>query len=835
MTINLDHLQLSADEVRRRVNPEDLPFRTTADLAPLSGTIGQPRAVDAIEFGIDINVPGYNLFVAGNPGSGRESTIQSFLESFAPEQERPPDWIYVHNFEQPDRPRAISLPAGMGSDLSRDMEEFVQSARQDIPRAFDSEDYEQRQQNALAEIQQRREQLNRELHTFATERGFALQMTQAGIATVPIKDGEPLPPEQFQQLPEDERKQFEQANQEVQRQISSTVREIRQLEKTATERMRELEREVALFAVGPLMDELRERYSEHEDVINYLSAVQKDIPEHLSDFRPDQQRQQMPQLPGMPQQSAEDRLARFEVNVLIDNSKLQGAPVIYERNPNYYNLIGRVDYRAAMGSMLTDFRQIRPGAMHQANGGFLVVHALDLLGSPFAWEALKRSLVCQEIQIENLGEQLSPMPTARLRPQAIPLDVKVILIGTPILYHLLYYRDEDFPELFKVKADFAPDMEWSDDHMSNYAAFVRHEVDRFGLLHFGADGVARLIEYGSRLLDDQNKLSTRLLDISNVVAEASHWASKDEAEIVGREHVETAIARKVYRSNLGEERLKELYDDGTITIDTRGSQEGQVNGLAVLGMGDHRFGKPSRITARVSLGQRGIQSIEREIRMSGQIHSKGVMTLSGYLSGKYAQHAPLSIGATITFEQSYSGIDGDSASSTELYALISAISGIPIRQGIAVTGSVDQYGRVQAVGGVTEKIEGFFDVCKQQGLTGNQGVMIPQTNRKNLMLRDEVATAIAEGQFHVWAVSSIDEGITLLTEREAGEPDENGEYPEGSVHWLVRERLREYAQRQRQFNQQLAANASNQSTSSDEAGEDGPENPDETAGVRVKE
>jgi lon-related putative ATP-dependent protease len=815
MTVNLDHLALSAEQVRRRVDPQSLPFRTTADLEPLSGTIGQPRAVDAIEFGMDIDVPGYNLFVAGAPGSGRESTIYSFLMDFAPGQETPPDWVYVQNFSQPDRPRAISLPAGMGSRLARDMEDFIQAAQRDIPRAFDSEDYEQRQQTALAEIHQRREQLNRQLHTFATERSFALQMTQAGIATIPIKDGEPLPPEQFQQLPEETRKEYEQNNQEVQRQISATVREIRQLEKQAMERMRQLEREVALFAVGPLFDELRERYAEHEEVLTYLGEVQNDIPEHLQEFRPDQQQQQMPNVPGMPQQSAEDRLARYQVNVFIDNSDVDGAPVVRERNPTYYNLIGRVDYRAAMGSMMTDFRQIRSGALHQANGGFLVVHALDLLSSPFSWDALKRSLVCQEIQIENLGEQLSPMPTARLRPEPIPLSVKVILIGTPLLYHLLYYRDEEFAELFKVKADFSPDMDWDADHMVNYAAFVRSEVDRFGLLHFRNDAVARVIEYGSRLLDHQGKLSTRLLDISNVVAEASHWAKKDGAGTVGSEHVERAIQKKEYRSNLGEERLKELYDDGTILIDTHGMEEGQVNGLAVLGMGDHRFGKPSRITARVSLGQRGIQSIEREIRMSGQIHSKGVMTLSGYLTGKYAQNAPLAIGATITFEQSYSGVDGDSASSTELYALLSALSGLPLRQGIAVTGSVDQYGRVQAVGGVTEKVEGFYDTCKQQGLTGDQGVMIPQSNVKNLMLNDELVQAIEQGQFHVWAVSSIDEGITLLTGREAGEPDESGEYPEGSIHRLVKDRLQEYARRQREFARQLSPNGREQEETSE--------------------
>jgi lon-related putative ATP-dependent protease len=803
----MEHLALKPDQLRRQVNPDELPFRTTADLTPLTGTIGQPRAVDAIEFGMDIDVPGYNLYVAGAPGSGRESTIQDFLRQFAPDRDTPPDWVYTHNFGQPDRPRAISLPAGMGRQLAHDMDEFIRSAQSDIPRAFDSEDYEQRQQNALSGIQQRREQLNRELHSFAIERGFALQMTQAGIATIPIADGEPIPPDQFQQLPEDVRKEYERNNQEIQRQISSTVREIRQLEKEALERIRQLEREVALFAVGPLFDELRERYADHEEVVTYLSEVQNDIPEHLQDFRPDQQRQQMPMMPGTPPQpTAEERLARYQINVFIDNSELDGAPIVQERNPTYYNLIGRVDYRAAMGSMVTDFRQIRSGVLHQANGGFLVIHALDLLTSPLSWDALKRSLICEEVQIENLGEQLSPMPTARLRPEAIPLSVKVILIGTPLLYHLLYYRDEEFAELFKVKADFSPDMDWTDEHLVNYASFVRNEVDRFGLLHFRNDAVARLVEYGARLLDHQEKLSARLLDISNVVAEASHWAKKDGAETVAREHVEQAIEKKEYRSNLGEERLKELYDDGTIMIDTQGMVLGQVNGLAVLGMGDHRFGKPSRITARVSLGQRGIQSIEREIKLSGQIHSKGVMTLSGYLAGKYAQNAPLAIGATVTFEQSYSGIEGDSASSTELYALISAISGLPLRQGIAVTGSVDQYGNVQAVGGVTDKVEGFFDICKQQGLTGDQGVMIPSTNIKNLMLRDEVVEAADNSQFQIWAVSNIDDGIALLTGREAGKPDETGEYPEGSVHRLVEERLMEYATRQREFARQQSPN-----------------------------
>jgi lon-related putative ATP-dependent protease len=821
MSVDHSHLALAPDQLKRRVDPDSLPFRTTEDIAPLTGTIGQPRAVDAIEFGLDIDVDGYNLYAAGNPGSGRESTVLDYLRRVAPQRQAPSDWVYVHNFSQPDQPRAIELPPGLGKQLSRDMEEFIQSARRDIPRAFDSEDYEQRQQNALSEIQQRREALTRELHTFATERGFTLQMTQAGIATIPTSEGQPIPPDQFQQLPEETRKQFEERNQEVQRQISSTMREIRQLEKEAAERMRTLEREVALFAVGPLFEELRERYQEHEELLTYLDEVQNDIPEHLSDFRADQQAAQMPQIPGMPAPPPpEERLSRYQINVLIDNSEASGAPIIQERNPTYYNLIGRIDYRSAMGSMMTDFRQIRPGALHQANGGFLVIHVSDLVTSPFSWEALKRCLVCREIQIENLGEQMSPLPTARLRPEPIPLSVKVILIGAPAIYHLLYYMDEDFPELFKVKADFAPDMDWNEDHVDNYAAFVRRQVDRFDLLHFGSDAVARIIEHGGRLLEHQRKLATRLLDISNIVSEASHWARKDGAEVVRREHVEQAIEKKEFRSNLAEERLHELYVDGTIMISTAGMAPGQVNGLSVMGTGDYRFGRPSRITARISLGQRGVQSIEREIKLSGRIHSKGVMTLSGYLAGKYAQRAPLSVGATITFEQSYSEIDGDSASTTELYALLSAISGLPLRQGIAVTGSVNQYGQVQAVGGVTEKVEGFFDVCKEQGLTGDQGVLIPASNAQNLMLRDEVIEAAQNGQFHVWAISTVDEGISLLTGREAGELGADGQYPPGTVHRMVEDQLREYAQRLRAFNRQTVPENDQWDTLRDEDQED---------------
>jgi predicted ATP-dependent protease len=797
----LHGLRLAPEQLRRRVDPASLPFATTAEVEALSGTIGQPRAVDAIEFGLDIDIEGYNLYVAGTPGSGRESTTRDFLARFAPDQPTPPDWVYVHNFSAPDRPRAISLPPGRGARLARDMEEFVQSTLRDIPHAFESEDYEERQRNALSEIQRRREALSQSLNEFARERGFLLQMTPAGIATIPMVDGEPISPEQFQKLPEEQRKQFEEQNTHVQQRIASTVREMRQLEKAAGERMRELEREVAHFAVGPLFEELRERYADNDEVLKYLNEVRNDVPENLQDFRPEPQ-QQPGVMPGMamaPRQSPEERLARYHVNVFIDNGNTNGAPVCDERNPTYYNLIGRIDYRSAFGSMVTDFRQIRPGVLHRANGGFLMLYATDLLSSPLAWDALKRSLVCHEVQIENLGEQFSPLPTARLRPEPIPLSVKVILIGPPMLYHMLYNLDEDFAELFKVRADFAPDMDWNEDHVANYAAFVSRQTRRFNLREFDSSAVARIVEHGARLREHQRKLSTRLLDISNVVAEASYWAEKDGSDLVRAEHVDRAIDKKEYRSNLIEERPLEVIADGTIMIDTEGARIGQVNGVAVLGVGDFRFGKPARISARVSLGQRGVQSIEREIKLSGPIHSKGVLTLSGYLAGKYGQDRPLAVGATISFEQSYDEVDGDSASTAELYALLSALSDQPLRQGIAVTGSFNQYGEVQAVGGVTAKVEGFYDVCKAKGLTGDQGVMIPASNVQNLMLKDEIVRAVADGQFNVWTVQTVDQGITLLTGVEAGEPDGEGRYPEGSIHRIVQERLRRYAEQLRAF------------------------------------
>ncbi|GIU96090.1 MAG: ATP-dependent protease [Gaiellaceae bacterium] len=783
--------RLRPEQLRRRVDPARLGFSSTEEVAPLVGTVGQPRALDALEFGLAVETHGFNVFVSGLPGSGRLATVLDYLRARAAKRPAPPDWVYVHDFEDGDRPNAIALPAGRGAEFAHAMDEFVESARREIQRAFESEEYDRRQREIVAEIAAKREREEQELTAFAAERMIALKTTLMGVASIPLVDGKPITREQFEQLPEEQRAAITRATAEVEERAASFIRQIRRLEQEAARRVRELEREVALFACEPLLRELRERFGDVEGVLAYLDAVQNDVLANIADFRGEAE----PQLPFPGFVPRPRDFSRYSVNVLVDNSGAEGAPIVVERNPSYYNLLGRIEYRASFGAMVTDFREIKAGALHRANGGFLVLDALDVLRHPFAWEALKRAVRSSEARIESLGEEFSTIPLATLRPEPIPLDVKVVLIGPPLLYHLLYSLDEDLRELFKVKADFSPELDWTREHERNYAAFVSRSVRDNGLRHFDPTAVARLIEHGARLRESQRKLSARLLEISDLVAEASFWAERAGRELVEAADVEVAIGKREFRSNLLEERIRELVADGTLVIETRGERVGQVNGLSILDLGDYSFGRPNRVSARVSLGRGRIESIEREIELSGPIHSKGVLILSGYLAATYAQEWPLAMSATLTFEQSYDEVEGDSASSTELYALLSALSGLPLDQGIAVTGSVDQHGRVQAVGGVTRKVEGFFATCKAQGLTGEQGVIVPAANVRNLMLHEDVVQAVREGAFHVWAVKTVDEGIELLTGRRAGRRRADGSYPPGTVHALVQERLAGFARR----------------------------------------
>jgi len=781
-------LELRPAELTRRLDPGRLGFASTEDVEPLVGTIGQPRALDAISFAVGTSTPGFNLFVAGPSGSGRLRTVLDYLETRSLEASPPDDWVYVHSFHNPDRPNAIRLPAGRGRELARAIDEFLEAARRDIPRAFESEQYETRQREVVAQITEERRTLDDDLTRFATERGYALQTTVTGVVSIPLIDGNPVTRDEFERLPAEQKASIQRHGKDIEERTAAYAHQLHQLEKQAARKLKELEREVALFATGPLFRDLEDRFADQPEVVAHLADMKKEFLASIADFR-DGDEGALPFRLAV----AHDPTVRFRVNVLVDHGGARGVPVVVETNPTYYNLLGRVDYRAAFGSMVTDFREIQPGALHRANGGFLVLDALELLRHPFSWDALKRALRSREARIENLGAEYSAVPSATLRPEPIPLDLRVILLGSSVTYQLLFRLDEDFRELFKVKADFAPELDWTREHERNYARFVSRWVRDNGLRHFDAEAVACLIEHGGRVRENQRKLSARLVEISDLISEASYRAELHGHRLVAREDVELAIRKKEYRSNLLEERLQELIRDGTLVIETEGARIGQVNGLAILDLGDYEFGRPSRVSAQVSLGRSGVASIEREIELSGPIHSKGVLILSGYLAAAYAQELPLALSATLTFEQSYDEVEGDSASSTELYALLSALSGLPLDQGIAVTGSVDQHGFVQAVGGVTRKIEGFYATCKQKGFTGRQGVIVPTANVRNLMLDEEIVEAVRAERFHVWAVRTIDEGIALLTGTPAGRRRADGSYPEGTVHALVAGRLRAYA------------------------------------------
>jgi lon-related putative ATP-dependent protease len=792
----MDDLRLSPDRLRRRLDPKDLGFASTREVIALEGPLDQERAMEALRFGIGIRSRGYNLFVTGLTGSGRTSMVRAFLEREAATRPAPDDWVQIHSFEHADRPAALRLPAGRGRRLEEDMESFIGQARQQIARAFETERYAERRQRLGHEIADKREPILAELDAFARERSFGVEVTQGGVIAVPLAQGRPMTPEQIAALSENDRRDLDTRGGEVQAEVGLIMRRLGQLEREGAAMLVELDREIARFAIEPLLHGLREKYADQPGVLAHLDVIARDIPDHLPDFRGTGGGE-----PSSPIEAAltVDHTDRYRVNVLVDNSSRAGVPVEVETNPTYYNLTGRVEYRATFGTMVTDFRQIKPGALHRANGGFLILDAADVLANPFSWAALMRALSTRQVRIENLGEQYSPVPTSSLSPAPVALDLKVVLVGSPVLYQLLFKLDEEFRELFKVRVDFAPEVPWTEGSVAELAAFIRRCVNEKALRHFSAEAVARVIEEAARWRESQRKLSTRLRDIDDLVTESSFWAGDAGHEDVLAEDVRRGIEAKARRSSLTEERLRELIAEGTIRVAVDGSEVGQLNGLSVIELGDHRFGVPSRISASVGVGRGSVESIERETEMGGPIHNKGFLIVSGYLASHYAQRAPLSVRATLTFEQSYDGVEGDSASSTELYALLSALSGVPLDQGIAVTGSVDQHGRVQAVGGVADKIEGFFKVCTAGGLSGEQGVVIPAANVGDLMVAEEVVTAVAEGRFHVWAVETIDQGIEILTGVPAGLPDGAGEYPEGTVHGKVARRLEGYARAQASF------------------------------------
>jgi len=782
--------RLPVDKLRFNCDENSFTFATTETVPPLEVMIGQERAVKAVEFGLFTKNPGYNIFISGLVGTGKITFAEAAVKKAAGQQTPPYDWCYVNNLETPGQPIALALPAGLGYVFKQDMQALIEDLKTNIPKVFSSEDYEQAKVNLAKRYQEQRSVIVEEFTKYAESQGISPQWSSTGFVGLPMIDGKALAPEDFQSLDKEQRDAIEKNLFAVHEKGMDVVRRIQLLERGIREELKQLDIKIGLFAAGHLIDELKTKYDGHKAVVDYLEAIKQDVSKNINEFKPQTEDDNHPlALFKRPTQDAKDK---YNVNLLVDHRETEGAPVIVEINPTYYNLVGRSEYENRMGVVSTDFTMIKPGALHKANGGYLILNARDVLTNVGAWEALKRVLKTKKLQIENLGEQYGLFAMASLKPEPIPVNLKVILIGNPQIYHLLFNYDEDFRKLFKAHADFDVVMENNSVNIQKLAGFISSTVSREKLKHFDKEAVARVVEYSSRLAGAQNKLTTRFNEVVEILCEADVWATMDNSSVITAGHIRKAIEEKRYRANKYEERLKEMFAEGHLLIDTDGEKVGQVNGLAVLSVGEYAFGKPSRITANTYLGKSGVVNIERETKTSGTSHTKGILILSGYLGQKYAQEYPLTLTASLTFEQLYDGVDGDSASSTELYSILSSVAELPIKQYIAVTGSVNQKGEIQPIGGVTEKIEGFFAVCKLKGLTGKQGVMIPHQNVVNLTLSDELFEAVRQGQFHIYPVATIDQGIEILTGIAAGEANEAGAYPDGTVNALVSQKLKAY-------------------------------------------
>jgi lon-related putative ATP-dependent protease len=793
----VERFRLSADELSWRCDPAQFEFETTEELPPLEGTISQDRAVQAIDFGLGIKNDNFNIFVLGEPGTGRSSTVRKILKARARGESVPDDWCYVHGFDDESRPKNFHLPAGKGKDLQKDVDHLVSRLAEEIPKVFEGKEYEQQKSQITQKYQEKNKKLFQGMEEEANRQEFLVQRTVSGLALVPTKDSHPLSQQEYEDLPDEEKASIDQRGSDLQEKLNDVLRQVREQEKEMREAIAEMEKKVLFFAIGHLFDELREKYDAFDCILEHFENCQTDILNRIDEFRPSSGPQI--NIPGLKMGQQEPSFERYRINLFLDNSEQEGAPVIYEANPTYFNLFGRIEHVIQMGNAVTNFTMIKPGALHRATGGYLILDCREVLINPFSYEALKRCIRNSEIKIEDMAEQFRLLATVSLKPMPIPLDCKIIIIGTSILYYLLYQLDQDFRKYFKVKADFDRMMKNTAENIRQYAKFIAAKCKEEKLLHFDPTGVSRVVEFSSRLIEDKHRLSSRFLDISDIIREAAYYAHMEDRNRVGRSHVERAVEAKIYRSNKMEERIQELIEDETLLVDTEGEVVGQVNGLSVYLLGDYSFGKPSRVTVRTFLGKGGVINIDREAKLSGPIHDKGVLILAGFFGDRFAQDKPLSLAASICFEQSYSGVEGDSASSTELYGLLSSLAGTPLKQGIAVTGSVNQRGQVQPIGGVNEKIEGFFAVCKAKGLSGEQGVIIPVQNIKNLMLKEEVVEAVREGKFHVWAVGTVDEGIEILTGVSAGQRQQDGSWPEGTVNFLVDRRLREMAESLRRF------------------------------------
>lgn len=814
----LDKYRVLWEETCWTCKTEDFNFQCTDELTPLDRFIGQDRALDAIRFGLEVDKPGYNLFVTGLTGTGKTSAIKAHLESIIEDMERqekskpPCDWCYAHNFDDPDRPFALSLPAGEGKSLRSRMTYILALLREEMPKVFKSEQFEAERREMEEKGRLTTQEIMGALEQDARSQGFAVQMNQTGVTIFPMVENRAMSPEEYQALEEEQRKSVDEVRNQLMQQTQETMAKVREAEKESWDLIHDHERSAAEHRVADIFRPTVNAYENVPEVDHYLRHLADNVLDHLNLFKDDEAvpSQTAPPMGSAPPSGSGpgNPFLAFEINLLVDNSDVVTSPIVVEPNPNWGNLFGRIERRATMGTYFSDHSMLKPGSIHQANGGYLVLNARDVLTYPPVWEGLKRVIRNREIRLEDPAEQNGFFVPQGLRPEPIPLDIKVIITGDESTYRLLTTVDnEDFWDLFKVKAEFDNKVDITPDNIDAYCAFICRTCEDEGLRAFDANGAARVIEFAARMVSDQKKLSTRFGQIKDLLIESDYWAGQASCELVLGEHVEQAVNKKIHRLNIVEERVQEMVENGSVLLDFAGSVVGQVNGLAVYDLGDFSFGRPSRITAQTFAGREGVINIEREASLSGSTHDKGVLILSGYLGAKFGQERPLTLSSSLCFEQSYDGVDGDSASSTELYAIMSSLSGLPLKQNLSVTGSVNQMGEIQPIGGVNQKVEGMFDVCRIAGLTGDQGVMVPHQNLRNLMLRADVVAAIKEGKFHIYSVRTIDEGLEILTGVTAGERGPHGEFPEGTVNGLVEKRLRELHQSMRGYYEGLLSSS----------------------------
>jgi predicted ATP-dependent protease len=804
--VEITKYEVPVDKLRWVCDPKLFDFKCTGDLAPLREFIGQARATRAVEFGMNMANDGYNIYVAGLTGTGKTSMVKAYIERVIKERQargempRLEDWCYLYNFKEPDTPQIVSLSQGKGKAFRGEITDLLDKIRQGLGRAFSSEDYKSQRQKTSEEVQAEQQKLFEEISADARRQGFIFQMTPAGPALIPMSGDHPMQEQEYLALDEDKRKQLNAKQAELLKKLKSSFETASNVQMKAMERLRKLDKDIGEYTVSGLFSSLFKQYSDSPKMTQYLTDLKSYTLDNLELFKGTEE--PVNPLFGVPLSQVmggRNPFLPFQVNVFVDNSETKGPPVVIESNPNFGNIFGKIERRFLFGGYLSDHTMLKAGALNRANGGYVLLSVNDVLMNPGVWPALKRAIKNREVRIEDPFEQFGLIAPQGLRPEPMPISVKVILTGDAVLYQMLYIYDEDFWEIFKVKADFDYEIENTKDNMKAYAAFLSGCCDECEAKHFDPSGVAKVIEYSARMVADQERLSTRFAQVKDWIEEASYWAEQDKAKFISASHVQKAMDERLFRHNLIDERIRDLINRGTIMIDAEGAVVGQLNGLSVYSLGDVAFGRPSRITAKTFLGRGGVINIERESELSGPIHNKGVLILSGYLGWKYAQDKPLSLSASLCFEQSYEGVEGDSASSTELYAILSSLSDTPIKQNMAVTGSVNQKGEIQPIGGVNQKIEGFFKVCQAKGLTGDQGVLIPQQNLRNLMLREEVVDAVKQGQFHIYSARTIDEGIEILTGTPAGERQTDGTYPEGTVNYLVDKRLKEMAERLKGF------------------------------------